>query len=210
MNPIFDTSAYPPNWASLMESISKLCSSAFFATVVMAIITIFARPKLASVLNNSAFSALFVDCRFKILSMKYSVFAIGQNHKIGNLIVQFILINMMDMFFGLKRTANMSFHYMSMLIDFLVIYVNNFITIYGNCARTSWRNFQKEWITMQSQPRVVSIAKTFSFKLPFASLDFAKPLMYLVRIHSKAMNRIAFALQNARVCPMFTYHIFQL
>ena len=52
-------------------------------------------------------------------------------------------------------------------------------------------------VSLHSCP--MHFAKSPRFMSAIASFDFALPFRYIYLIHSKAMNRIAFALKNARV-----------
>ena len=178
-------------------------SRAFFASRGMII------EKL-SLKYIQARNALFVGFGNKVSLVQLLMFSIRHYFKIGNIIVVFVLVNVMDMFFRRKLSPKMFLHYMAVLKNSFSFYVDDSITV-SVMSSFAVRFFQTlVRIPVSFITFIMFYTKSLSFVSSFASLDLTKPLLYLVSIHHKTMNRIARALQRARVCPVFFHNIFPI
>lgn len=129
--------------------------------------------KLRTVLYVETFGALFAKLINKVFSMFMRMFCPISYNKIGQFVVKFISVYVMDYFSGLKPSPKVFFHNEPMLSNGSSFDVKTFVPQGVNITSSGSSSSHYHGVSVDSEPSVMSGTQTMSVRIILTSLHFA-------------------------------------
>lgn len=141
--------------------------------------------------------ALAISMNVTFFVMFCSMFRICHDLKIRNAIVQFIAVDVMDYFIGVKKSANLFFHDKAMHKNSFTIISNCFVTSAINTYRT-WRGFDSMQTAIITKSLIVFFTKTLTKSWFVTTLNLARNISHPIWAADQ-MRSSVFALKHIMV-----------